>query len=276
MYLKNYIMESKVMEEVLKIMENEPPVLRLDGKTMVAGDTHGDIIISREVVKKFLHENFDYLVFLGDYVDRAPKDISSSFPNINFLLEMKVKFPEKIYLLKGNHEANYAIPCSPNEFEREAGGLYGKYAAIFQRMPLAIISNNIFLSHAGFPLEKELDEIEKNNIEDIEEITWSDAAISPVFRGAGKRFTEKDLNNFLNRTNTKGFVRGHDYNLNGMIVYKKCLTIFTSRLYAKKGNGGILITEIGKEADISHVVIRDFSSGEWKIYKPRYMEPLEL
>ena len=273
MYLKNYIVGYKMMGKALKIMENEPSVLKLYGRTLVAGDTHGDIIMSKEVVKKFLRENFDYLVFLGDYVDRPPEDISSSFPNIDFLLEMKVKFPEKIYLLKGNHEANYAIPCFPNEFEKEAGKAYDEYVSVFRKMPLAAISNNIFLSHAGFPSKKKLSQIEKNNIGDIEEITWSDAFISPVLRGAGNRFDEKSLSKFLHETNTKGFVRGHDYYLNGTVVYKKCLTIFTSRVYAKKGNGGILVAEIERDTeDVSQLTIQNFCDGEWKIYEPRYME----
>ena len=96
-FKKYRLVDITLLNHIKHIMAKEPAFLKIQGKIMVAGDTHGDLIISKEIVKKFFDERFDYLVFLGDYIDRAPPDIGSSLPNINFLLDMKVSYPKKLF-----------------------------------------------------------------------------------------------------------------------------------------------------------------------------------
>ena len=257
------------LEKALKYMKEEPAFLKLRGRIMVAGDTHGDLIMAKEIVKKFFNDRYECLVFLGDYIDRAPPDVGSSLLNIDFLLEMKANYPDKIYLLKGNHEANYAIPCYPHEFKDEVGEEYEKYIAIFKEMPLAGMLNNVFVAHGGI-FKGDLENMNKNDMEAIEALTWSDPAIANLYRGAGIPFNYEDLEEFLAKLDAKAFIRGHDYNLNGIIVYEKCLTIFSSRLYKDMGNKGILIAKInGKINSIDDIIVEDFSDGKWKNYIPK-------
>ncbi|MCD6573581.1 MAG: metallophosphoesterase [Thermoplasmata archaeon] len=263
------------IEKAIEAMKKEPAFLKLHGNIMVAGDTHGDVVISKAIVKKFFEENYNALLFLGDYVDRAPDDVDSSIPNINFLLEMKTRHPDKIFLLKGNHEANYAIPCFPNEFEYEVKqscpSLYELYVKAFMEMPLMALANNVYAAHGGFPRKNM--SIDKNDVDAIEEITWSDVALSPVYRGAGFKFDKKMLAEFLNRINAKAFIRGHDYTMNGIIAYEACLTIFSSRRYENEGNGGILIAKINGMIDgIGDIKIERWRDGKWEIYEPAFIE----
>ncbi len=259
-------LDDETLEKVREIMAKEPPLLFLKGKIMVAGDTHGDVMISREVIKKFFSEKYDFLVFLGDYVDREPEGVDA-FSNINFLLETKLKNPKKIFLLKGNHEAYHFIPFHSNFFIA-AGEKYVGYDRIFREMPLAAMANNVFLSHAGFPYKGQ--RMDKNDERAVEDITWSDIDISPVYRGAGRKFGREELYDFLDGMGAAGFIRGHDYHFNGIVVYEKCLTIFSSRLYENEGNGGILLAEIdGEIKSMRDISLKNFSGGIWKEYEPR-------
>ncbi|MCD6481928.1 MAG: metallophosphoesterase [Thermoplasmata archaeon] len=259
---------SSVLRKVKEIMWKEPPLISLRGKIMVVGDTHGDVVISKEVVRRFFDKNLDFLIFLGDYVDREPEGVDE-FANINFLLEMKMAHPDKIFLLQGNHEAYHTIPFHSN-FVQAAGEKYKEYESVFREMPLAAMANNVFLSHAGFPLGEY--EINKKNMRAIEDITWNDLDLSHVYRGVGKKFGEEDIKKFLERMDAVAMIRGHDYHFNGIVAYEKCLTIFTSRLYANEGNKGILVAEInGNVEGIDDIMLNDFSGGEWREYRPRYL-----
>ncbi|KAA0003907.1 MAG: hypothetical protein FE048_00465 [Thermoplasmata archaeon] len=263
------------IENVTKIMEKEPAFIELKGKILIAGDTHGDLIITKEIIKKFIEENFDYVVFLGDYIDRAPSDVGSSLPNINFLLEIKEKYPRKVFLLKGNHEANYAIPCFPYEFEREVEskypGMHEKYVNAFKQMPLMAMTNGIFAAHGGILKGYDchmLKKLNKSDVHALEAITWSDPVISNTMRGAGYPYDEKELKDFLDKIEAKFFIKGHDYTTLGMLIYEKCITLFSSRRYACMGNGGILVAEVLDNVEnIEDIKIKNYSDGRWEEYR---------
>jgi len=263
------------LEDVKEIMEKEASLVEIDGKVMIAGVTHGDLKVTKVIVERFFEKEFDYLVFLGDYVDRAPSDVGSSLPNINYLLFLKRDFPKEIILLKGNHEANYAIPCYPYEFKKEVEdiypGIHERYVEVFKNMPLMVLSNKVFASHGGilkgFGLE-ELKKVNKNDLHAIESLTWSDPDFSQIFRGIGFPYGREDVKEFLNDIGANLFIKGHDYSTNGMAIYGGlCLTIFSSRRYKNMGNGGVLIAEIeGEVENIKDAKVRDYSSGKWKDY----------
>jgi len=86
----------------------EPQLVRVKGKVVFIGDTHGDYISSREVLSRFSPDEYT-LIFLGDYVDRGENQIE----NVNFLLAKYIKHRKRIILLRGNHESPlYGGPIS--------------------------------------------------------------------------------------------------------------------------------------------------------------------
>lgn len=265
------------LDKVMLILKKEKAFLEPDhSNTFVfAGDTHGDFDTTKAIVKNFFDKNC--LVFLGDYIDREPARWGSIY-NIVYLFILKCYHPEKIYLLKGNHECNYIIPCFPYEFEGEiiqrfgSSKLHNKFVEVFKTMPLMLLTKNVFAAHGGIIKGADLEKLRgigKNDATAIESLVWSDPAISPTYRGAGIRFNEKDLTSFLDKINAKVFIRGHDYNTLGFSIYNgKCLTIFSSQRYKNMGNRGVLAATIEKTVtSIKDISVKNLIDGKWIEYK---------
>ena len=272
-------LDEKEIEECLErvnlILEKEKALVELKDNIAFVGDTHGDFETTKAIVKRFFDVN--HLVFLGDYIDRSPMKWGSIY-NITYLLLLKCRYPEKIILLKGNHECNYVIPCFPYEFEGEliqrfgSSDLHEKYAGVFSSMPLMVLTNNVFAAHGGILKEADLVQLRKtgkNDLGAIESLVWSDPVVSPTFRGAGNPFNEEDLTKFLDEIKARVFIRGHDYNTLGISIYgDRCLTIFSSRRYKEMGNKGILAARVENEVSrVKDLIVEYFSTGKWMKYE---------
>jgi protein phosphatase len=202
-----------ILREIKPVLEQEKACIELDGKIVFAGDIHGDFTTTKAVVKRFFH--YDHLVFLGDYIDREPVRWGSIL-TMTYLLLLKCCFPEKMVLLKGNHECHYLIPCYPYEFEAEiiqrfgSSELHEKFVEVFSLMPLMVVSHRIFAAHGGIVQgadQDSLKKIDKNDVTVVESVVWSDPVISPTYRSAGHRFDEKNLITFLDKINASVFIR---------------------------------------------------------------------
>ena len=138
----------------------EPNVLELKGRVTIVGDIHGqffDLMEIFKIVGKVDSEPYLFLVTnkKGDYVDRGYNSIET----IQYLLCLKLKFPTKIYLLRGNHETRNitSVYGLYDEIIRKYGNpnVWRFLMDLFDYMPLAavthkqIINNNIFCVHGG-------------------------------------------------------------------------------------------------------------------------------
>lgn len=134
-------------------MECESPII-------IFGDIHGqykDLMrffdlwaTQSEEDESIIEINNDYeYLFLGDYVDRG----TNSLETMCLLLALKIKMPNQVHLLRGNHEdrwINYSFGFAEEcrdrlqeDFEME-DSIFNRINTLFEYLPLAAVIGNLF------------------------------------------------------------------------------------------------------------------------------------
>ena len=245
----------KLLSRVTKILSKEPQLITLPESPLVfIGDTHGDWEATKTILKRFWNSDATF-VFLGDYVDRGPNQVE----NINLLFVLKCQAPERLVLLRGNHETRsinmrygfYSV------VQEKLGELTDVYARSFQELPIAAVSaeQGIFAVHGG--VAEDLERIgEINGLPKEEEIEhpitfqllWNDPketiqGFQPNLRGGGSRLFGRDVTErFLEENQLQLIVRAHEVFRQG---YKEffdglLISLFSCRQYRGPIDGKVL------------------------------------
>ncbi len=221
-------------------------------KVVFVGDTHGDLEASKKVIKEYLKPG-NKIVFLGDYVDRGLR----SRENIDFLIETKVKNPNQLYLLQGNHEGHHILKFFPADFWNSLNKeKYEKYCLIVEKFPFAIVTKDIIALHGALPDVKSLAEINKIKLgsKEWQQITWGDfyensgGYLGIEFQNSltGRPQFGKDyFLRIMKRFNKKVLIRSHQPTSPLSMFDNQCLTIFTSSTYTRERT--IAIADFKKE-----------------------------
>jgi 3',5'-cyclic AMP phosphodiesterase CpdA len=227
----------ELLNEAEKRFAEEANLIRLEsGRFIFVGDTHGDFEATEKIIHMYLRSE-NKLVFLGDYVDRGP----ASLENINFLLQHKIKHPDSLFLLAGNHEGYAVFEFQPADFwEGLDGELRQRYSEVLSRLPIAAsTSNGIIALHGALPdvsgLE-DMDGIEPGSTQ-WQQITWGDwqereggsLGIDPY---TGRpQFGRGWFEEIMSRLGKNVLIRSHQPGAPSTMYGRRCLTIFTSSAY---------------------------------------------
>ncbi len=153
----------ELIEEALGILHTKHGAYleRSADSVLVAGDTHGFPETSRWVLGLADELGVDLVVFLGDYVDRGPRGVE----NLEFLLEHLVSEPERVVLLRGNHESpvmNYYYGFRDELVNKLGPKAQYTVEELYECLPFYIVLNNrLWLVHGGVPCKKCADEPEE-------------------------------------------------------------------------------------------------------------------
>ena len=95
---------TEILFKAKNILEEDNLLLEFDiqgeDEIYVIGDIHGSLESLLKLYEIFIDKNPTKVIFLGDIVDRGPKQLEC----LIFILALKILEPHKFFILKGNHE----------------------------------------------------------------------------------------------------------------------------------------------------------------------------
>ncbi|KAL3582768.1 hypothetical protein D5086_017100 [Populus alba] len=194
----------------------------------VCGDIHGQFYDLIELFRIGGNAPDTNYLFMGDYVDRGYYSVET----VTLLVALKVRYRDRITILRGNHESRQITQVYGfyDECLRKYGNanVWKYFTDLFDYLPLtALIESQIFCLHGGLsPSLDTLDNIRAlDRIQEVPhegpmcDLLWSDPddrcgwGISP--RGAGYTFGQ-DIAGHFNHTNGLSLIsRAHQLVMEG-------------------------------------------------------------
>ncbi|ELQ75065.1 Serine/threonine protein phosphatase 2A, catalytic subunit [Trachipleistophora hominis] len=247
----------QLCEKGKDVLSREPNVVSLKSPITICGDIHGQFYDLMELFKVGgMPPDTNYL-FMGDFVDRGFHSVET----FSLMLCLRLKYPNRITILRGNHESRQITQVYGfyDECVRKYGSsmVWKEFTDLFDYLPLAaIVNNSFFCCHGGLsPTVDTIDQIHKiNRVVEVPhegsmcDLLWSDPDERIGFgsspRGAGFTFG-KDVTARFNKTNGLSMVcRAHQLAMNGYNYNhnKECVTIFSAPNYCYRcGNMATLM-----------------------------------
>ena len=246
--------------KALEIFMEEPVLLEVSAPVNICGDTHGqynDLLRLFEFGGRPPQTNY---LFLGDYVDRGKNSVET----MGILLAYKIKYPNNVFLLRGNHESeiiNHVYGFYDECRRRYNIKIYKLFSDCFNWLPIsAIVDDKILCMHGGIsPDLTSLDKIRKivrpTEVPDkglLCDLLWSDPdknvdGWGTNERGVSVTFNENIVNKVVEDLDIDLICRAHQVVENGFEFFadKKLVTVFSAPNYCNQFDnaGGMMLVD---------------------------------
>ena len=249
-----------LIDKSLPLFKEAKMLIELEAPLRVCGDIHGQYY---DLLRIFEHcgypGEYNYL-FLGDYVDRGKQSIES----ICLLLTYKIKDPNKVHLLRGNHESSVTnrIYGFYDECKRRYNvRLWRNFTELFNFLPVAaLIDEKILCMHGGLSPDlrnfSSINEISRpTDMPDsglLCDLLWSDPdkdvlEFDENDRGVSVEKKKKIVQEFNRKNDLDLIIRAHQVVDDGyeFFAQRQLITIFSAPNYCGEfdNSAGIMIID---------------------------------
>lgn len=212
------------------ILLEEQTVVKIKGNVVVFGDIHGNFDFLVTVMNAIHFTNDTKFLFLGNYVDKG----NSSIETMLYLTLLKLQCPERVILLRGNHE-NSRISYAYGFYEQSikkfgTDNVWRYFTDVFDYFPIAAtVNETMFCVHSGLSKKmstinqlRMIDRVEETLSEGIIcDLLWSDpsekSGWSANERGYGCSYGRDVFEEFMARNSFKTMIKGNEFAQSGVI-----------------------------------------------------------
>lgn len=278
-----------LIEEAKRIISEQPVLINVPRPAKIFGDVHGQF---RDLL--FLFHEYGFpdsrdcgdietvsYVFNGDFVDRGAHQLET----VILLFALKVAFPSRVFLNRGNHEFRdmnkaYGFENTCRNFFSNAdwgSHIYDQIHEVFDYLPIGcLVAERIFVTHGGIgdgkftldqarQVERPIKSSTANPI--VHACMWSDPndgnessvatlGISKGSRGLKSVVFGRDCTTaFCERNNIDLVIRSHQFVKEGFKIGHQghILTVFSARNYNNdmaENDSALIVVTSDEDGDI--------------------------
>lgn len=250
----------ELCNKTIEILIEEGNIQHLDTPITICGDIHGQLHDLLTLFKTGGECPGTQYIFLGDFVDRGFYSLESFL----LLIALKVRYPDRITLIRGNHETRQITTVYGfyDECLRKYGSVnVWRYCCeVFDYLSLGAViggKNGVFCIHGGLsPMLDSINQIRViNRKQEVPhegamcDLLWSDPddvpgwSISP--RGAGFLFGFNEVKRFSHINDISLIARAHQLVMEGYkeMFNKKLVTVWSAPNYCYRcGNIALVLS----------------------------------
>jgi serine/threonine-protein phosphatase PPG1 len=269
-----------ICKKCIEILSEEPNVVPLQSPITLVGDVHGQFYDVLEIFRIGGMPPYTNYLFLGDFVDRGYFSVET----ITLLTLLKVRYPSRMTLIRGNHESRHT--SQSYGFYKECITKYGDFTVweyfcdMFDYMPLgALIDNDLLGIHGGLsPSLQTIDQI--NSIYRFQEIplegsftdlVWCDPkedhkGFQKSGRGAGYTFGKDVVDKFNHTNGLTCIARAHQLCMKGyeILFDKSFITVWSAPNYCYRMQNKASILEITETGEKKFNIFEEAPADERK------------